>query len=189
MESSLSFDRQKALLRKELRKKLGALTPKERENRSQEILGRLFRHPKFLEARSLLTYLAVGFEVETRPILAEARRRGKRVYIPRLDSQKKRMWMIEVTGREKLKPNRYGILEPPFNSKRVGNPKELDLAIIPGLGFDREGGRIGRGEGYFDRFLAEARKACKIGLAFECQIVERIPREPHDVGVDEVIVG
>jgi len=187
--SSLSFDDQKALLRKELRKKLEALKPEERRRRSGEILGRLFRHPKFSEAESLLTYLSAKSEVETNPVVGEARRQGKRVYIPRLDSEKKRMWIIEVTGGEKLTPNRYGILEPPFEIKRVGNPKNLDLAVIPGLGFDPEGGRIGRGEGYFDRFLEEAQRAYKIGLAFECQMVDQVPRGSHDILMDEVLIG
>ena len=71
----------------------------------------------------------------------------------------------------------------------MGKPEELELVIVPGLGFDREGGRIGRGEGYFDRFLAEAKRAYKIGLAFECQMVERVPCESSDVILDEILVG
>ena len=177
------------MLRKELRKNLDAVKPKERSRRSGEILKKLFSHPKFSAARSLLTYLAVKSEVETDPILGEARRHGKRVYIPCLDSKKKQILAIEVTGKEKLEPNRYGILEPPFEAKRVGDPKNLDLVIVPGLGFDAQGGRLGRGEGYFDRFLAEAKRAYKMGLAFECQIIDRIPRESHDVVMDEVLIG
>ena len=115
-----------------------ALRPEERRRQSKEIVKRVFRHPKFLEARSLLTYLAAGSEVETAAILAEATREGKKVYVPCLDSKKKEMAMIEWSGGEKLKPNRYGILEPPFNAKRIGDPKHLDS-----LSQSVQGGRSG----------------------------------------------
>lgn len=97
--------------------------------------------------------------------------------------------MIEVVDTKELMPGSYGILEPPFDQKRVGPPENLDLVVIPGIGFDHEGGRLGRGEGYFDRFLREAKKAYKIGLAFRCQVVERIPQTVDDVTLDEILIG
>ena len=180
---------QKSFLRKELRRKLRTLKPEERTRRSEKVVKELFGHPKFSKARSLLVYVAMEHEVETRPLLEEAWRRRKKVYVPRLDSQKKRIQIVELSDLKELKPGSYGILEPPLNRNRLGKPEELDLAIVPGLGFDRGGGRLGRGFGYFDRFLFEARKAYKIGLAFECQIVDEIPRDVHDVVMDEVLIG
>ena len=96
---------------------------------------------------------------------------------------------MEIIDWKELKPGAFGILEPAFDPKRLGRPEDLGLAVVPGLGFDRRGGRLGRGEGYFDRFLAEAKKAYKVGLAFEFQIVDEVPREAKDVSVDEVIIG
>lgn len=184
-----SLSEQKALLRKELRQKRDALKPEERSRRSLAILKRLQDHPQFLKAHTLLTYVAFGSEVQTRPFLEEALRLKKKVYAPHLEAKENRMTIVELRNLEELNPGVHGILEPPSDSRRVGKAEELDLVIVPGLGFDRRGGRLGRGGGYFDRFLREAKSAYKIGLAFECQVVERIPREENDVLVDEVLIG
>ncbi len=189
MDSSSSLETKKHLLRKELRQKLEQMKPEERARRSEGILQQVFGHPRFAEAEKVLSYIAVAPEVETWPFVEEGLRRGKRVYVPRVDQEKKKIWVIEITGKEKLSPSSYGILEPPFDEKRLGEAATLDLVVVPGLGFDRRGGRLGRGGGYFDRFLGEAKKAYKIGLAFECQIVDLVPREPHDVALDEILIG
>lgn len=189
MESSQFLSEQKAKLRKELRKKLMALTPEDRETGSRAILKQLFRHPRFLASQSVLIYLALETEVETRPILQEAQKRGKKVYAPRLDPVQGQIGLIEMKNFEELRPGPYGILEPPFDAGRLGDPKNLDLAVVPGIGFDRSGGRLGRGKGHFDRFLRECGRAYKIGLAFECQIVEKVPRAAHDVVLDEILIG
>ncbi len=165
------------------------MTPGERSRQSGRILKRLFEHPRFFEARSVLFYVAQGREVETRPILEEARKKGKRVYVPRIDPRDKRIQMIEIQDFKELQPGSYGILEPPYEAKRRGDPKAVDLLVVPGVAFDREGRRLGRGEGYFDRLLREAGQAYKIGFAFREQIVERVPSEIHDVQVDEVLIG
>jgi len=180
---------QKALLRKELCQKLEALKPAERTRRSGEVLKQLLNHPKFLSARSLLSYIALPSEVETRPFMEEAGRRGKKVFVPCIDPKQKIVAMIEIKNFKELKPGTYGVLEPVFDSKKMGKPEELDLAVIPGMGFARDGERLGRGLGYFDRFLAQTTKAYKIGLAFECQMIEKIPHENNDIKMDEILIG
>ena len=189
MNHSLSLQERKSFLRKELRQKLAALKPPERVRRSQEILKKLFEHPKFKGAGNLFTYIATEFEVSTRAILEEGWKRHKRVYVPCLEPDSSRIMMIEVTDWAELRPGNFGILEPRSDPRRVGDPRNLDLAVVPGLGFDQHGRRLGRGGGHFDRFLAEAGKAYKLGLAYECQIVEEIPSDVHDVAVDEVLTG
>ena len=189
MNRSLTVQEQKSLLREELREKRAELASAEKARRSLKILNRLFRHPRFQGAKSIFTYLALPSEVETWPLVEEGLRHGKRIYVPHVDSNEKRIWAIEVSGLTDLKPGTFGILEPEFDTKRVAQPEDLELAIIPGLGFDPEGGRLGRGEGYFDRFLKEAKEAYKIGLAFECQIVEKIPCGTNDVIMNEILVG
>jgi len=119
----------------------------------------------------------------------EGLKKGKRMYVPRVDWAQKRIQAIEVHSLIELQPGAYGIAEPPLDEKKVGRPEDLDLVIVPGLGFDLRGARLGRGEGYFDRFLKQARRAYKIGLAFECQIVAEIPRDVTDERVDEILVG
>ena len=180
---------QKSFLRKKLREKLRALEPQERTRQSEKVSKELLGHPRFSKAQSILVYVAMEHEIETRPLLEEAWRRGKKVFVPRLDPREKRIQTVGLFDLKELKPGSYGILEPSLNRNRLGKAEELDLAIVPGLGFDRGGGRLGHGLGYFDCFLSEARKAYKIGLAFECQIVKEIPRDAHDVVMNEVLIG
>ena len=136
---------EKASLRKLLREKAGALKPRERLRRSRAILKELLSHPRFSQARSVLTYVALASEVETRPLLEEALKRGKKVYVPRVDPETQEIAVIEIQNLKELQPGAYGILEPPFDPGQIGKPEDLDLAVIPGVGFDRGGGRLGRG--------------------------------------------
>lgn len=116
-------------------------------------------------------------------------KRGKKLYVPAVDPLKKEIRPLVLKIMGELKPGPYGILEPPFRAERVGVPAKLDLVLVPGLGFDSQGARLGRGEGYFDRFLKQASNAYKIGLAFKCQRVGKIPSEAQDVLMDEIIFG
>lgn len=184
-----SLEGQKRRLRKELRQELALLSPAERKLESEAVLKKLVSHPRFKKAKSILSYIALESEVETGPVIEAARADGKRVYAPLIDQKRGGIQMIEIEGLEGLRPGSYGILEPAYDPKRIGDPKDLELALIPGLGFDREGGRLGRGKGYFDRFLKSAQQAYKIALAFRCQVVDRIPRGPMDETVDEVVIG
>ena len=166
-----------------------ALAPAEKVRESGGIQKKLLNHPRFSGARSLLVYKALPSEVETEAVLKEAWKKGKKVYLPYVDASQKKMYALETKSLTTLLSGPYGILAPPFDPRCVVRPEALELVIVPGVGFDREGGRIGRGEGYFDRFLVGAKRAYKIGLAFKCQMVERVPCEANDVILDEVIVG
>ena len=140
-------------------------------------------------ASNLIIYLALESEVDTEPVVEEALKAGKKVYVPLMGSGDDEMAVMHVENLQGLRPGSWGILEPEFKVDRIGSSEDLDLVIIPGLGFDREGGRLGRGKGHFDRFLAKTPRAYKIGLAFECQVVDQIPQEPNDIPVDEVLIG
>lgn len=190
MESSHSVQAQKVLLRNELRRKREALGRGECKRRSEEIIRQLLAHPRFKSAHTILAYVATGREVETRPFLEEALRGGKKVYLPRvIDTLQKEFAAVEMKSLDELRPGSYGILEPPAGPERRARPDNLDLVVVPGAGFDRAGGRLGRGEGYFDRFLEKAKQAYKIGLAYECQMVDEVPREANDMRVNEVLIG
>ena len=106
----------------------------------------------------------------------------KRVALPRIsDADLTFHW---VACREELRPGRFGISEPPAEASEAGNG--FDLILVPGLAFDLRGGRLGRGKGYYDRFLPTA-SGLRVGVCFEDQIVEAIPGEPHDVRMDFVV--
>ena len=189
MENRVSVEEEKRRLRQELRERLKRLGAEEGRRKSERIQAKLLRHPQFKGSRSVLVYVASESEVQTDSILERAKEKGKRIYLPRIDSEKEILQMIEMREGETLRPNPYGILEPPFERSRLGDPLSLDLAIVPGLGFNAKGFRLGRGKGYFDKFLSQAKQAYKIGLAFECQIMEEIPHEESDVVLDEILIG
>lgn len=185
----LSVKDQKSLLRKNLRQKLAELAAEEKLRRSQKIQQKLFEHARFQAAKTLVIYLALESEVDTKPVVEEALKQGKKVYVPLMGVGDDEMAVMHVDHLNGLKPGAWGTPEPEFEVERVGSPADLELVVIPGLGFDRKGARLGRGKGHFDRFLAKTPKAYKIGLAFECQVLDQIPQEPNDISVDEVITG
>ena len=124
-------------------------------------------------------------------MMAEAFQSGKRVALPRVrtDEAARRLDFYEVASLEKcLTQGVFGILEPDPAKTRLIEPANIDCILVPGVAFDNAGRRLGRGKGYYDRFLGgAARNAAKIGLAFSFQLIERVPAEAHDQRVDEVI--
>lgn len=131
------------------------------------------------DAGVVALYAPKSTEVETAAIAAELHRRGVRIAYPRVVTGTR---VLEFAEGE-LAPGAFGLLEP------TGPALALDAItafVIPGVAFDREGGRIGWGRGYYDATLAAA-TGLRIGLAFDCQLVERIPRDAHDIGVDLVV--
>lgn len=130
-------------------------------------------------------YAPKGSEVDTTSIDASARARGLRIAYPRVVDGDRRLALHEVT-RDELVAGRFGLREPRSDAPAIELPA-VSAFVIPGLAFDRAGGRIGWGRGYYDATLAFAPAALRIGLAFECQLVESIPRDPHDAQLHYVV--
>ena len=178
----------KKSLRKQGHSQLLAQTEEKRRLRSLDIQKRLSGLPVFQKAKLVLFFVSLPEEVDTHPMIEEALRSGKRVAVPVADLKTKKLLFFEIRDKKKdLKPGVYGILEPdPYKTKPV-SPKKADCVIVPGLVFDLKKHRIGHGAGFYDRFLAEIGDVPKIGLAYSFQIIEEIPRESHDVALDEII--
>lgn len=141
---------------------------------------------EYRRATRIFTYVALPSEVQTRELIEKSLRLRKRVFVPAINLQTKEISIFEIWNtKSDFKKGPYGIPEP--LKRRPGKPEQLDLVVVPGLGFDRKGMRLGRGEGYFDRFLTRTAKAPKIGLAFREQMVCKIPTAPHDIPVHRVI--
>ncbi len=175
------------MLRNKLRSKLKTLAESARKKKSRIIIARLLRTRAFREAEHIFTYVALPEEVDTKPMIRRAIHLGKKIYIPRVEPASHRLAVYRIRGlKSGVRRGAYGILEPSGKSMPV-DLSRLDLLIVPGLGFDRKGRRLGRGKGYFDRFLKKVPKTVKIGLAFREQILPRIPAEAHDVTMDRVI--
>lgn len=177
----------KASLRKKLRLVLSGISKAARRRKSKKALARLVKTQTFKAANRILIYMALPSELDTEPLMQSALKAGKEVYAPCIQKNRKQLLLYKIEGAHHLKKGSYGIREPRKHAARKGAIGKIDLVIVPGLGFDRKGNRLGRGGGYFDRLLAKATHAAKIGLAFKEQRVTRIPVEAHDIPVDRVI--
>lgn len=170
--------------RKELEARRRALTPQEVQAKSGEVLGHCAALPFFASAKVVALYSAQPFEVQTGGLVALA---GDRAVFPRVVGKGQPLSLHRALAAGDLVPGTLGLLEPRAGSPTVA-PAEVDVWILPGVGFTREGARLGRGAGYYDRTLALAKPgAVKVGVCFECCLVEGLPMEPHDAWVDWVV--
>lgn len=175
-------------LRRQLRKARRALTPGQQRAAALGLYRQLAQHPLFRRARHISLYLPMDGEIDPRLLLRAAQRRGKATYLPVLDAwPRTKMVFQRVRPGEKFIPNRFRIPEPRINRARQRRIWALDLILMPLVGFDDEGGRLGMGGGFYDRSLAylARRKTWKkpllLGLAHECQKVERLAQASWDV--------
>ncbi|HHW12372.1 MAG TPA: 5-formyltetrahydrofolate cyclo-ligase [Firmicutes bacterium] len=153
---------------------------------SAQICARALALPVLPDKQVIAAYCSFGHEVATRPLLAGLLAAGHVLVLPVVDRQSRMMEFRRVDSLDALTPGVYGILEP--QSGELCSPEEIELFFIPGLAFDRQGNRLGRGGGYYDRYLSTVRPdAAKIGLAFQLQIAEALPVAPHDIKVDAVL--
>lgn len=187
----------KAELRKEILKLRDGLSPEERQQKSKVITRKVLAHKTFLEADSVLLFASYRSEVDTSGIFTGALALGKKVFFPRVEG--KVMNFYQVKSEEDLKEGYRGIREPEAVEERTFRPdkKENVLVLMPGAVFDENGGRIGYGGGYYDKFLQELEREIptenvyKLAVAFSCQVVEAgvIPWEEHDIAVEYLVTA
>ena len=156
-------------------------TPQQLAQLSLPVIARL--RPLLAEAQTILAYYALPDEVDTHALLDALVAEGKTVLLPKvLDGATMELRCYQ--GPQDLREGAYHILEPtgaPFTEL-----SQIDIALIPGLAFDAQGHRLGRGKGYYDRFLT-AFKGQTIGVCFDFQKVAEVPVDAHDVSVDRVV--
>jgi 5-formyltetrahydrofolate cyclo-ligase len=177
-------------LRRALRARRRAVPIPEREAAARRLARHVERAGLLQRGRRIGLYLAMPEEIDTAPLLERARARGCHIFVPRItDYRQHRMRFLALDG--PLSRGRYGIPEPGSGVAR--SARSLDVLLMPLVGFDALGNRIGMGKGYYDRALAfrrtqrRWRRPLLIGLAFECQRVESLPAKPHDVPLDRLI--
>ncbi len=158
--------------------------PETVRTKSRAIAQRLFGLDAFVASRNLLIYMSLPGEVQTGDMIKEALDLGKRVCVPVL-AEGGRLDVSEIQSLDlDFAVRALGVREPKDSDRIAVDPKLLDCIVIPGLAFDAQGGRIGFGAGYFDRFLAGVPKtAQRVALAFDFQILESLPQTPQDVPV------
>ncbi len=159
------------------------VTIRERQAKSSEIQERLFGLPGYRAARVILFFASFRSEVVTEPMIRATLLAGKRVILPKVNGRELELFEIKDFGRD-VAPGAWGIPEP-----RPGKPvavADADLILVPGAAFDEQGNRIGYGAGFYDKLLKEYRGET-IALAFEIQIVPRIPSDAHDIPVRKIV--
>jgi len=178
-------DKQKKILRDEYLRRRNSLGDKARSQKGAAILESLIRKPLYRSSNNVGLYFAFGSEVETSAMMDRAVKDGKSIYLPVIDPIDKEMHFCHFDGDVcGLTCNSFGILEP--KKMPVIADEVLDLIIVPGLIFTKEGWRIGHGAGYYDRYLKKV-DTTTCGVAFSLQIKESIPFGDFDVPLDYVL--
>ena len=163
----------------------------DRRRRSEAIRRKVFRLTAFRRAKTVCCYVALPYEVQTWRMIEEMLLQGKRVVVPVTQPRTKRLQLSEVRDpATELRRSAFGVLEPVPGARRPVRAREIDLALVPGVAFDRRGHRVGHGHGYFDRFLARLPKTTPtVGLAFQFQLLDRLPTAAHDYAVQTVLTA
>ncbi|MEE2779568.1 MAG: 5-formyltetrahydrofolate cyclo-ligase [Myxococcota bacterium] len=175
------MSRDKAELRSVGRKARVGLSTQQREQ-ATDAVRRHLNH--LLQVRSIETvglYSAMGSELGLEGFALDCQEAGTTLVWPRVNGPDQLVFHV-LEGPEGLVPGWQGILEPPVDAP-IFDPAELDLLLVPGVCFDRNGGRLGQGGGYYDRMLAMLSRVHVVGVAFEVQVIERVPMGPLDVPV------
>jgi 5-formyltetrahydrofolate cyclo-ligase len=176
-------------IRNDIAKRLAVLADSTVEAKARQIENRLFEFANFLEANIVLLYINSANEVVSRNIIERCLDYNKIVILPAFDGHTYDMKLMKVDNLETdLKLGPRGIFEPDEMRCNVVPIECIDIAIIPGTAFDAKGGRIGSGEGYYDRLIPKLSITTrKVALAFENQITQQIQMESHDKHVDIII--
>lgn len=177
----------KPQLRALYRVKLAAQLDADCERRSQVIIDKVCASAEYRRAKTIFSFVSAGYEVDTRSFILLALQEHKRVAAPRFaDGQ---METKQISSLQELEFGSSGILQPSPRAVSI-SVKEIDLVVVPGLGFTPSGDRLGQGGGYFDRWLPMLKRSTPtFGLAFDFQVAEHLPEEPHDVRVTRVITN
>nr|ACO11718.1 5-formyltetrahydrofolate cyclo-ligase [Caligus rogercresseyi] len=194
--SSSEISRAKKELRPLAKSRLGSLTSEEKTRQSARICRALLKEPLYVSARSISVYLNMKDEVGTMDIVKDAFRSNKKVYIPQYFTKPEAsMNMVELLGMEDLESlpkTSWHTKQPPSGENTHREiAKEIDLIIVPGLAFSLAGERLGRGMGFYDKYLSGLhQRPATLALAFDVQIFEKLPTEAgRDFLVDKVLVG
>lgn len=175
----------KPKIRSKILLKLKIQKEEERSRKSKIIEEKLFKTNIFKKAKRVMFYISFGGEVNTQNMINRAQSLGKIISVP-VCKKNRIMRPCILKKRPNFKKGPYGIWEPAM--KRFLGLRYLDLVVVPGVAFDRQGRRLGRGKGYYDSFLKKLPKnAASIGLAFDFQILPTIPTTPTDIKVQRVI--
>ena len=167
-------------LRKNIKTLKKQYTSEQLDAQSELIMRKLEQHPDFIKAQKIMLYSSLPDEVQTQAFI-EKWRLQKHIILPTVVGDD--IIPVELAANTGFAVGDFNILEPQ-NDAYTG---DFDLIVVPGVAFDRQGNRLGRGKGYYDRFLCQHQKVKKIGICFDFQLVDNVPVEENDIPMDEII--
>jgi 5-formyltetrahydrofolate cyclo-ligase len=180
-------------LRSELRARRNSLSPSEQTQAAQSLLRKLMSLPLFLRSQHLALYWATDGEIDLTPTMMQLWKMGKSCYLPVIHpTQARKLWFVKYSPDTILKPNRFNIPEPDHRSTPKIPAKLLDLVLMPLVGFDSKGARLGMGGGFYDSTFAfkhqqSQNKPWLIGVAHACQEVNELDTEAWDIPLNGVV--
>ena len=174
---------EKAGLRSRILEMRDSIPQSDVEGLSAKICADVLLLPEIMAASSVAIYISLGKEVQAEMLFDNLLSMGKKIFLPVVSGGE--MKLVRAKSLHGLVAGKFANLEP--NGKIPKKGGDAQVYLIPGVAFDSLGFRIGYGKGFFDRFLAGRKKAFKVGLAYDLQIVDSFPTEPHDVRMDAVI--
>ena len=157
-----------------------------RSGLSGSITRNIFSWDLYKRCESILCFVSFGSEIDTREVIKKSIAKGKKVAVPFIKNKKGDMVFIEISSLKELEKNEIGILEPKYEESKIFVPNKRSIIIVPGLIYDTDFYRIGYGGGYYDRYLASNEFLCSVGVCFEKQIVNTLPRDDYDMSVDYI---
>lgn len=182
---------EKKILRKRILDIRNSMLQDEKKKKDNTIRNKFLESDYYKASQNIFIYVSYSSEIDTIEIINKALIDGKRIFVPRTVFKNKLMDAVRIYSLDNMKKDRYGILEPGQENSCI-NPDKLDLIVVPGVAFDREGGRTGYGAGYYDRYfkkISDERKKeiKKVALAYDFQIVDKVPMDKQDVRIDCII--
>ncbi len=177
-------DEERAALRRQMRARRAALDEDAQSRAAQEAARRILALPAYREAKVVLAYAAARGELSLAPVIADVLSGGRMLALPRCEGPG-RMTARRVRAMGELSPGAFGLPEPGEGSEVI-LPQDVGLVLVPGIAFDRAGGRIGQGGGYYDRFLPGTR-AVRVGVCHDFALIDDVQARAHDARMDAVV--
>lgn len=175
---------EKNRIRHILRERKAAVSPGDRLEKSRKICGYVM--DRIGRNETVLAYTSKELEVDTTPLIDALLEHKNPVAVPIIQKEDISLRLSYIRNRSVLVPSTFGVPEP-IGNEIAANPGDITTILLPMLGFDRTGARIGYGAGYYDRFLEKNPDLNKIGIAFACQEIERLPVDDTDIRMDCII--
>ncbi|MFQ5952623.1 MAG: 5-formyltetrahydrofolate cyclo-ligase [Candidatus Omnitrophota bacterium] len=189
MNQKLDILKRKEEIRKETIRQLREQDPSLREERSRKVQEELLSSREYQDSKVVMAYVSLPTEVDTHYFIKKTLERGKKLAVPYIDTADESIIASELTSIDDLVKGPFGIYEPEDGPAKAIPLEKIELIVVPGIAFDRRNMRLGRGKGYYDKFLADEKISSSktIGLAFKFQVIDSLPSDPHDMPVSRVI--